>query len=144
MWANSVGGFGGVGCGVWDGLRQSEGEDVVTDFGFEARVATRADDNVLFAINLVGHGCGVPASREGILPDDFAGDSIESTEDVVGCAPDEDESTAGGRCTAEVERAPGFGPGHSLSVLCDSEGGRPLEIPGAKVDGNQASPGWWV
>jgi hypothetical protein len=58
-------------------LRQSERYNVVALFRAEFAVTTRRDDQILFALERIGHGSGLSAGREFKFPELLAGFGIE-------------------------------------------------------------------
>lgn len=71
---------------LWEG----EGEEVIALLGVEFAVAACGDNEVLFAIEGVGHGRGLAAGGKFVLPEFLAGVGIEGAEIVVHCCGGED------------------------------------------------------
>ena len=64
-------------------LWERESDYSVALFRFEFAVATGGYDEVLLAVDGVGHRCGLPASGEFEAPEFFAGIGVEGMDEVV-------------------------------------------------------------
>ena len=83
------------------GLGEGEGEDGVALFGGEFAVAACSDDQILFAVQRVGHGSSLASGGEFEGPEFGASFGIERVNFVVHCGGGEDEAASGGDGTAE-------------------------------------------
>src|ERR1700761_7128276 len=103
-------------------------------------MAAGGNDDILMAVQLVGHRRGLRAGGKGIFPEDRTGSAVEGAEVAVDAGGDEDQVARGHDSPAKIERAPFFGVGVYVRGHLITQGNLPALRTGPKVDPYDRTP----
>src|SRR5215218_3585739 len=107
-------------------------------------MSSGGDDDVLPALVLVGHRCGLPASRERILPEQLTGFDIEGAEDGVEGGADEDEPATRRGWPAETGRTPAHRVWHDGRIRDQPQRHLPSERAVSQIYRRERAPRRWA